>query len=175
MAVPNGPLPDFAAIRSHLTGAGDQIARCANIPGVQEGNQIAALLGTINVNIQHLREEVGALRGEVGVLQGDVGNLQVQVGNMHREMRAEKRNSIVRLANTRVKDLGASIEPLLGEDGQAIQDFPQTTQALRNLGDERLNEILQRLGLPTAGTLAAKRDRLQMHAGAIDIPLARLR
>ncbi|KAH0533827.1 hypothetical protein FGG08_007546 [Glutinoglossum americanum] len=210
MAVPNGPLPDFAAIRSHLTEAGDQIALCANIPGVQGGNQIAALLGAMNENIQHVRDEVGALRGEVGTLRGEVGalrgevgtlrgevgalrgevealrgevgalrgevgNLRVQVENMHRGVQAEKRNSIARLINTRVTNAGVPIEPLVGEDGDPIPEFPGTAQALRDLDDQKLDQILQHLSLRTTGTSAAKKDRVQMHAGVINIPQGRLR
>ena len=48
-------------------------------------------------------------------------------------------------------------------------------QALRGLEDDRLDQILGRLGLSTAGTLAAKKDRIQMNARVINIPQGRLR
>ncbi|KAI3317907.1 hypothetical protein HD806DRAFT_355443 [Xylariaceae sp. AK1471] len=140
------PQPDFDAV----AGCSSNAAEHANIPAIQQGQQIIAML-------QEMRQEMN--QGFDQILR--------QMHQTEARQIAMEANTIARGMNNRVRGLDEPLEPLVAVTNEEIEGFPQTPADIDLLPVSRINELLTLLGQPVRGPEAEKRRRLKISVGFV--------
>ncbi|MCJ1304829.1 hypothetical protein MMC08_007642 [Hypocenomyce scalaris] len=155
---PARPQPNFPAMTQHLAAFIDEFQHCMNIPAVEGGVAIAEALGSINRAMVELRQEV----------RNGFQRIETRFTRLEAMIAAEQSNSVARVINSTATCGNGELQPLVGSNNVAIDGFPGTPDAIRNLPTAEARRILTLLGVNAQGTVAQIRRRLLLHAGVVN-------
>ncbi|CEP03618.1 SAP domain-containing protein [Plasmodiophora brassicae] len=115
----------------------------------------------------NLPVQLAALQEHVGNMQEQLGNMQEQLGNMQEQVAALQRSMVVldaKMVNGMIEEPDDAVVPVPNAAGEAIPAaFPATRRQLTAMTGANCNTLLNYYGLPTAGTVTARRRRLARH------------
>ncbi|KAH8146386.1 uncharacterized protein LAJ45_09579 [Morchella importuna] len=90
-----------------------------------------------------------------------------ELRDLRAELTRENRNNFVRMINSKVTSDTTALEELLGQDGQPIQNFPETSAHIHAMDSVAVNNLLVALGLPVGGRVDVRKNRIRRHIGPL--------
>jgi hypothetical protein len=130
-----------------LTMFATEMQRVANIPAIQNGNNINATLARIENTLQDIR--------------GDINRLDTKLD-------ASNHNNLAFMTNTTVRHPASTLISFVNvRNGEPIPNFPATPADIVALSLADINAILLALGEQVNGTRSDKNTRLRTKIGLL--------
>merc|ERR1712230_241177 len=150
------PQPDTDLMIQHLHGFTEEFTKLPNVPALAEGNAIQQLTTQMNAQFAQRFDQ----------LDNKIDTLATRVAANDHNASARVQNSYLTRSSDRLTPL---ISPLTNT---LIEWFPTKSGDIPNMEDQRLDTVLQELGLPTNGGREAKEKRLRQSIGLRPRPTA---
>ncbi|KAF8468242.1 hypothetical protein BDZ91DRAFT_848079 [Kalaharituber pfeilii] len=147
--------PDFQTLRTSMTNAANGFRNTA-------------------VEIETAAKEIDKIQNMAAAnIIRQLERMQQQMTRMEenllRQLSRSENNNIARIFNSRVAHDTNQLAPLYDINNEVIENFPQTSNDIKELNAEGLNTLLRALGLPVNGRLDAKRERLRRYIGVMTV------
>merc|ERR1711939_1151291 len=158
-----GPQPDTDLMVQYLHGFTEEFTKLPNVPALAEGNAIQQLTTQMNAQFAQVNAQFAQRFDQ---LDNKIDTLATRVAANDHNASARVQNSYLTRSSDRLTPL---ISPLTNT---LIEWFPTKSGDIPNMEDQRLDTVLQELGLPTNGGREAKEKRLRQSIGLRPRPTA---
>ncbi|KAI2464945.1 hypothetical protein F4781DRAFT_411024 [Annulohypoxylon bovei var. microspora] len=132
-----GPQPNFEAMAQNMVDLSQEFLRCVNLPAIDNGQRILAVLQDMQVDIGAIKGDVSTLKADVGILKADVSTLKADVGILKAD----------------VSTLKVDVSNLKGDVSTLKMDVANINTRLDNI-DTRLDNIDNRTQASDANSIS---------------------
>ncbi|KAF8472127.1 hypothetical protein BDZ91DRAFT_717275 [Kalaharituber pfeilii] len=150
--------PDFQTLRTSMTNVANGFRNTAV--------EIETAATEID-KIQHMA--AANIIRQLERMQQQMTRMEENLLNVLRQLSRSENNNIARIFNSRVAHDTYQLAPLYDINNEVIENFPQTSNDIKELNAEGVNTLLRALGLPVNGRLDAKRERLRRYIGVMTV------
>ncbi|KAI9792320.1 MAG: hypothetical protein M1816_002545 [Peltula sp. TS41687] len=180
--VASSPQPDFNLVSQGLQLASSELAKCPNIPALQQGQSILDAIQRLSDTLNQARREtresfrevgerLGRIDSRLDALETRVSTLDSRVSTLTSRVVAAERNAVARLHNRMLHSVDEELRPLYDTQNRPINQFPRTPRLLEAMRGAILNTVLEALGESTDGSIDQRRLTVRLLIGLrTDVP-----
>merc|ERR1711939_1064025 len=176
-----GPQPDTDLMVQYLHGFTEEFTKLPNVPALAEGNAIQQLTTQMNAQFAQVNAQMNAQFAQINAQFAQVNaqfaqrfdQLDNKIDTLATRVAANDHNASARVQNSYLTRSSDRLTPLISPlTNTLIEWFPTKSGDIPNMEDQRLDTVLQELGLPTNGGREAKEKRLRQSIGLRPRPTA---
>merc|ERR1712029_439673 len=176
----------------HLHGFTEEFTKLPNVPALAEGNAIQQLTAQVNAQFAQVNAQINAQFAQVNAqMNAQFAQINAQFAQVNAQfaqrfdqldnkidtlatrVAANDHNASARVQNSYLTRSSDRLTPLISPlTNTLIEWFPTKSGDIPNMEDQRLDTVLQELGLPTNGGREAKEKRLRQSIGLRPRPTA---